>query len=81
MPGLIAALDSPPDVRVQRLSIHHDDWDKIPHRLTADAGQVIRVDWFTTIPRHTVTVIAAGKEPIELLVIPPARPKAPPRPQ
>jgi hypothetical protein len=27
---------------------------------------------FTTIPRHTVSVTAAGKEPIALLVVPPA---------
>jgi hypothetical protein len=71
LPGLIAALDSWPGVRVQRLSVHRDDWDEIPRRLTADAGQVIRVDWFTVIPRHTVSVTIAGKEPIELLVVPP----------
>jgi Family of unknown function (DUF5994) len=69
LPGLIAALDSYPGVRVQRLSVHRDDWDEIPHRLTADAGHVIRVDWFTAIPRHTVSVTTAGKEPIELLVV------------
>jgi hypothetical protein len=35
------------------LSIHRDDWDAIPRRLTADGGHVIRVDWFTTIrPPH-----------------------------
>jgi Family of unknown function (DUF5994) len=71
LPGLIAALDSQPGVRVQRLAIHRDDWDEIPHRLTTDAGQVIRVDWFTTIPRHTVSVTTAGREPIALLVVPP----------
>ena len=71
LPGLIAALDSRPGVRVQRLSIHRDDWDEIPHRLTTDAGHVIRVDWFTIIPRHTLSVTTAGKEPIELLVVPP----------
>jgi hypothetical protein len=71
LPGLIAALDSRPGVRVQRLSVHRDDWDEIPHRLTTDAGQVIRVDWFTIIPRHTVSVTTAGKDPIELLVVPP----------
>jgi hypothetical protein len=71
LPGLIAALDSRPGVRVQRVSIHRDDWDEIPHRLTADGGHVIRVDWFTTIPRHTVSVTTAGKEPIALLVVPP----------
>ena len=71
MPGLVAALDSRPGVRVQRLSVHRDDWDEIPHRLTTDAGHVIRVDWFTIIPRHTLSVTTAGKEPIELLVVPP----------
>jgi uncharacterized protein DUF5994 len=80
LPGLIAALDSQPGVRVQRLSVHRDDWDEIPRRLTTDKGHVIRVDWFTTIPRHTVSVTVAGKEPVALLVVPPARPKAPPRP-
>ena len=75
LPGLIAALDSYPGVRVQRLSVHRDDWDEIPHRLTADAGHVIRVDWFTAIPRHTVSVtIAGGREPIALLVVPPRTP-------
>jgi uncharacterized protein DUF5994 len=71
LPGLIAALDSQPGVGVRRLSIRGDDWDDIPHRLTTDGGHVIRVDWFTTIPRHTVSVTTAGKEPIELLVVPP----------
>jgi hypothetical protein len=27
-------------------------------------------DWFTTIPRHTISVTTAGKEPIALLVVP-----------
>jgi hypothetical protein len=58
-------------MRVQRLSVHRDDWDDIPRRLTTDTGQVIRVDWFTTIPRHTVSVTTAGKESIALLVVPP----------
>jgi Family of unknown function (DUF5994) len=71
LPGLIAALDSRPGVRVQRLSIHRDDWDDIPHRLTTDKGQVIRVDWFTVIPRHTLSVTTASQEPIALLVVPP----------
>jgi hypothetical protein len=31
---------------------------------------VVPFDWFTTIPRHTVSVTAAGKEPIALLVFP-----------
>jgi hypothetical protein len=70
LPGLIVALDSRPGVRVQRLSVHRDDWDEIPHRLTAD-GHVVRVDWFTVIPRHTVSVTTAGKGTIELLVVPP----------
>jgi len=71
LPGLIAALDSRPGVRVQRLSVHRDDWDEIPHRLTTDAGHLIRVDWFTTIPRHTVSVTTAGKGTIEVLVVAP----------
>jgi hypothetical protein len=71
LPGLITALDSQPGVRVQRLSIHRDDWDEIPHRLPGQGGHAVRVDWFTTIPRHTVSVTAAGKEPIALLVVPP----------
>jgi hypothetical protein len=70
LPGLIAALDSRPGMRVQRLSIHRDDWDEIPRRLTADEGRVIRVDWFTIIPRHTVSVTTAGKGTLTLLVVP-----------
>lgn len=72
LPGLIAALDSQPGVRVQRLSVHRDDWDEIPHRLTTDKGHRIRVDWFTVIPRHTVSVTTAGKGTIEVLVVPPS---------
>jgi Family of unknown function (DUF5994) len=71
LPGLIAALDSRPGVRVQRLSVHRDDWDEIPHRLTVDGGHRIRVDWFTIIPHHTISVTTAGKGTIELLVVPP----------
>jgi Family of unknown function (DUF5994) len=71
LPGLVAALDSRPGVRVQRLSVHRDDWDDIPHRLTTDGGQVIRVDWFSVIPRHTISVTTAGQGTIELLVVPP----------
>jgi Family of unknown function (DUF5994) len=71
LPGLIAMLDSRPGVRGLRLSVHRDEWDEIPHRLAA-GGHVVPVDWFRTIPRHTVSVTAAGKEPIALLVVPPA---------
>jgi hypothetical protein len=71
LPGLVAALDSRPGVRVQRLSVHRDDWDDIPHRLTTDTGHRIRIDWFTTIARHTVSVTTAGQGPIEVLVVPP----------
>jgi hypothetical protein len=71
LPGLIAALDSRPGVRVQRLSVHRDDWDDIPRRLTTGAGQVIRVDWFTIIARHTLSVTTAGQGTIEVLVVPP----------
>ncbi|HEY5986723.1 MAG TPA: DUF5994 family protein, partial [Streptosporangiaceae bacterium] len=60
MPGLIAALDARPGVRVQRLAVHRDEWDEIPHRLITDGGHVVRVGWFTTIPRHTVSVTTAG---------------------
>jgi len=75
LPGLIAALDARPGMRVQRLAVHRDEWDDIPHRLTADNGHSARVDWFTTIPRHTVSVtIAGGREPIALLVVPPRTP-------
>jgi Family of unknown function (DUF5994) len=69
--GLVAALGSRPGGRVQRLSVHRDDWDDIPRRLTTDAGQVIRVDWFTVIARHTVSVTTAGQGTIEVLVVPP----------
>jgi hypothetical protein len=72
LPGLIAALDARPGVRVQRVAVHRDEWDEIPHRLTADNGHFVRVDWFTTIPRRTVSVTTAGgREPIALLVVPP----------
>ena len=57
-------------MRVQRLSIEHGEWDDIPHRLTRDQGHVVRVNWFTTIPAHTVSVSAAGRGPISLLVVP-----------
>ena len=70
LPGLIVALDSQPGMRVQRLSVHRDDWDEIPHRLTTDKGHRIRVDWFTIIPRHTVSVTTAGRGTIELVVPP-----------
>ena len=77
LPALIAALDARPGVRVQRLAVHRDEWDDIPHRLTADNGHFARVDWFTTIPRHTVSVTTAGsREPITLLVVPPSTPAA-----
>jgi Family of unknown function (DUF5994) len=73
LPGLIAALDAWPGVRVQRVALHRDEWDGIPHRLTADNGHLVTVDWFTTISRHTVSVTTAGgREPIALLVVPPS---------
>jgi hypothetical protein len=71
LPGLIAALDALPGVRVQRVAVHRDEWAEIPHRLTSDGGHAVRVDWFTTISRHTVSVTTAGgREPIALLVVP-----------
>jgi uncharacterized protein DUF5994 len=73
LPGLIAALDVLPGVRVQRVAVHRDEWDDIPRQLTADNGHFARVDWFTTISRHTVSVTTAGRrEPIALLVVPPS---------
>jgi uncharacterized protein DUF5994 len=75
LPGLITALEAQPGVRVLRLSVHRDEWDDIPRRLTAGRGHVARVDWFTTIPRHTVSVTTAdGRESIALLVVPPGTP-------
>jgi Family of unknown function (DUF5994) len=60
---------------VQRLAVHRDEWDDIPHRLTADNGHFARVDWFTTIPHHTVSVTTAdSREPLALLVIAPDTP-------
>src|SRR5437764_8791363 len=65
LPGLIAALDVLPGVRVQRVAVHRDEWDDIPRQLTGGGGHRVRVDWFTTISRHTVSVtIAGGREPI-----------------
>jgi hypothetical protein len=76
LPGLIAALNARPGVKVQRVAVHRDEWDDIPHRLTADNGHFARVDWFTTIPRRTVSVTTAGtREPIALLVVPPSTPE------
>jgi Family of unknown function (DUF5994) len=75
LPGLIAALDVRSGVQVQRVAVHRDEWDEIPHRLTVNNGHFVRVDWFTTIPRHTVSVTTAGgREPITLLVVPPSTP-------
>jgi hypothetical protein len=75
LPALMAALDTRRGVRVQRLTIHRDEWDETPHRLTADGSHFVRVDWSTTIPRHTVSVtVAGGREPIALLVVPPDTP-------
>lgn len=74
LPGLIAALKEQAGVWVQRLSVYQGEWDDIPHRLTTDQGHVVRVDWFTAIPRHTVSVSAAGRGPISLLVVPPGTP-------
>ena len=58
LPALIAALDSLPGERVSRLAVHADDWDDIPDRLPGGGRHAIRVDWFTTIPRHTISVTA-----------------------
>jgi hypothetical protein len=75
LPALIAALDARPGVRVERLAIHRDEWDEIPHRLTADGSHFVHVDWVTAIPRHTVSVTTTGgRELIALLVVPPDTP-------
>lgn len=74
LPGLIAALDARPGVRVQRLGVHRDEWDEIPHQLTS-GGTAVRIDWITTIPHHTVSVTTAGgRGPIALLVVTPDTP-------
>jgi hypothetical protein len=75
LPALLAALDARPGVRVQRLAVHRDEWDELPHQLTADGSHFVRVDRLTTIPHHTVSVtVADGREPIALLVVPPDTP-------
>ena len=43
--------------------------------LTADGGHFVRVGWFTTIPRNTISVTTVGgREPIALLVVSPDTP-------
>lgn len=75
LPALIAALDARPGLRVQRLAVHCYEWDEIPHQLTADGSRFVRVDSFTTVSRHTISVtVAGGREPIALLVVPPDTP-------
>jgi Family of unknown function (DUF5994) len=75
LPGLIAALDARPGVRVQRLAVHRDEWDEIPHQLTAGSGHFARIGWFSTIPHHTVSVTMAGsRDPVMLLVVSPDTP-------
>lgn len=71
LPGLIAALESRPGVHVRRLSVPVAEWDDIPRRLPAGGSHVVRVDWFTTMPGHTISVTADGHDTISLLVIPP----------
>jgi hypothetical protein len=68
-------MDARPGVRVLRLAVHRDEWDDIPHQLTADDVHVVRIDWSTTIPRHTVIVTTVGGwAPIALLVVSPDTP-------
>jgi hypothetical protein len=75
LPGLIVALDARPGVRVQRLGVHRDEWDEIPHQLIGDGGHFVSIDWFSAIPHHTVSVTTAGgREPIALLVVSPDTP-------
>jgi hypothetical protein len=75
LPGLIRALDARPGVSVQRLAVHDGEWDEIPHQLTAGSGRAVHIDWFATIPHHTISVTAAGgREPIALLVVSPDTP-------
>src|SRR5690242_15694693 len=63
LPALIVALDARPGVGVQRLAVHGYEWDQIPKQLTVDGSHFVRVEWCTTIPRHTVSVtIAGGRE-------------------
>lgn len=76
LPALIAALDSLPGVRVRRLSVPVAEWDGIPRWLPGYDDRTIRVDWFATMPRHTVSVTAGGGATINLLVIPPGTPAA-----
>ncbi len=77
LPGLIAALDSRPGVHVRRLSVHVNEWDDIPRRLPIGGSRVIRVNWFTTIPRHTISVSADAHDMINLLVVPSGTAAAP----
>jgi Family of unknown function (DUF5994) len=75
LPALIAALDARPGVRVQRLAVHREEWDEIPHELTGDGSHFVRVDCFPALPRHTVSVtVADRREPIALLVVSPDTP-------
>jgi hypothetical protein len=73
LPALIAALDAQPGVTVQRLNVHHDDWDDIPSQLVGGDGRRVPVDWFTgNFPRDTISVTTAGgREPLTLQVVPP----------
>ncbi len=55
---------------MRRLSVHVNEWDNIPRRLPAGGSRVIPVNWYATIPRHTISVTADAHDMINLLVIP-----------
>lgn len=55
---------------MSRLAVNAHDWDHLPGRLPGEGRHIIRVNWFTTIPRNTINVTADTKGSIELLAVP-----------
>ena len=69
LPALIAALDSQVGT-VHRVVLNGKLWQSTPRRITV-SGRTIRLGWFGPTDIHELSVSGAGRDRLDLLVVPP----------
>ncbi|WP_344647124.1 DUF5994 family protein [Cryptosporangium japonicum] len=69
LPGLIAALDAQVGT-VHRITFNDELWRRAPRRITV-SGRTVRLGWHGPSDVHEMSVSGAGRDRLDLLVVPP----------
>ena len=69
LPAMVTEL-SPLVGRVSRVAVQADAFGNIPHQLMV-GGRKVHVAWFRAMDPHTISLTMAGRDRLNLLVVPP----------